>query len=107
METNWTYEEFSTFAMLYAASVNADVEPDDLHLIRQRVDENTFDKMKSVFDQCSDIKCIDILRAYHDRYMADEASRQRLLNDVKILFEADDRYTNFERELVRMFRMVL
>ena len=107
METNWTYEEFSTFAMLYAASVNADVEPDDLNLIRQRVDENTFDKMKSVFDQCSDIKCIDILRAYHDRYMADEASRQRLLNDVKILFEADDRYTNFERELVRMFRMVL
>lgn len=107
METNWTYEEFSTFAMLYAASVNADVEPDDLNLIRQRVDENTFDKMKSVFDQCSDIKCIDILRAYHDRYMADEASRQRLLDDVKILFEADDRYTNFERELVRMFRMVL
>ena len=107
MQTDWTYEEFSTFAMLYAASINTDVEPEDEALIRQRVDEDTFKKIKSVFGQCSDIKCIELLRAYHDRYMADEASRQRLLNDVKILFEADDRYTNFERELVRMFRMVL
>ncbi|MCB9296885.1 MAG: hypothetical protein H6559_27765 [Lewinellaceae bacterium] len=107
MQTDWTYDEFSTFAMLYAASVNADVEPEDLALIRQRVDEKTFQKMKAVFDECSDIRCIDILRAYHDRYMADEASRQRLLDDVRQLFEVDDKYTNFERELIHMFKMVL
>lgn len=107
MQTDWTYDEFSTFAMLYAASVNADVEPEDLELIRQRVGEKTFQKMKAVFDECSDIRCIDILRAYHDKYMADEASRQRLLDDVRQLFEADDKNTNFERELVHMFRMVL
>ncbi|MCO6491524.1 MAG: hypothetical protein J5I98_24120 [Phaeodactylibacter sp.] len=107
MQTDWTYDEFSTFAMLYAASVNADVEQEDLELIRQRVDEKTFHKMKAVFDECSDIRCIDTLRAYHDKYMADEASRQRLLDDVRQLFEADDKYTNFERELIHMFKMVL
>lgn len=107
MQTDWTYEEFSTFAMLYAASVNTDVEPEDEVLIRQQADEATYHKVKAAFSECSDIKCIDILRSYHDKYMADEASRQRLLDDVRKLFEADDRYTAFERELVRMFRMVL
>ena len=107
MQTDWTYEEFSTFAMLYAASVNTDVEPEDEAIIRRQADEATYQKMKAVFSECSDIKCIDILRTYHDKYMSDEASRQRLLDDVKKLFEADDRYTTFERELVRMFRMVL
>ena len=105
--TDWTYEEFSTFAMLYAASINTDVESEDEALIRQRVDEDTFKKIKSVFGQCSDIKCIELLRAYHDRYMADEASRQRLLDDVRKLFEADEKFTNYERELVHMFKMVL
>lgn len=107
MQDNWTYDEFSTFAMLYAASVNADVEPEDEELIRQRVDEATFRKIKAAFSQCSDIKCIEILRAYHDKYMSDEASRRRLLDDVRKLFEADEKYTNFERELVRMFKLVL
>ena len=107
MQTDWTYEEFSTFAMLYAASVNTDVDPEDEALIRQRIDEATFNKIKTAFDQCSDIKCIDILRSYHDKYMADEASRQRLIGDVRKLFEADEKYTNFERGLIHMFKMVL
>ncbi|MCB0549430.1 MAG: hypothetical protein KDD19_17780 [Phaeodactylibacter sp.] len=107
MQHDWTYDEFSTFAMLYATSINTDVEPEDEELIRKRVDEATFRKMKEVFQNCSDIKCIDILRAYHDKYMADEPSRQRLLDDVRKLFEADEKYTNFERELVHMFKMVL
>ncbi len=107
MQTNWTYDEFSTFAMLYAASINADVEPEDEELIRQRVDEAAYQRIKAVFNQCSDIRCIDLLRAYHDKYMADEASRQRLLDDVRKLFEADEKYTNFERELIHMFKMVL
>ncbi len=107
MQTDWTYEEFSTFALLYAASVNADAEPEDEALIRRRADEATYRKIKAAFDKCSDIRCIDILRAYHDKYMADEASRQRLLDDVRRLFEADEKYTNFERELVHMFKLVL
>ena len=107
MHSNWTYDEFSTFAMLYAASVNADVEPEDLVLIRQRIDEQSYQKIKAIFEGCSDYKCIDILRSYHDQYMADEASRQRLLDDVRTLFQADEKYTNFERELVHMFKMIL
>ncbi len=107
MQDNWTFEEFSTFAMLYAASIDAELDPADEALIKKRVDEATYQKLKSYFDRCADIKCIDLLRSYHDKYMADEASRQRLLGAVREVFESDNKYSIFERELMHLFEKLL
>ncbi|MCB0572120.1 MAG: hypothetical protein KDC66_20280 [Phaeodactylibacter sp.] len=107
MQDNWTFEEFSTFAMLYAASVDAEMGVEEETLIKGRVDEATFGKVKAYFERCADIKCIDVLRSYHDKYMADEASRQRLLGAVREVFESDQKYSVFERELMRLFDRLL
>lgn len=107
MQDNWTFEEFSTFAMLYAASIDAEIDPEDEQIIKNRVDEATYKKIKSYFDKCADIKCIDVLQSYHDKYMSDEASRQRLLDAVRLVFEADNKYSIFERELMHLFKRLL
>jgi len=104
---NWTYEEFSTFAMLYAANIDAHLDQKEEALIQQRLGEKQYKAVKSVFEQCSDSECIDTILAYHEQFMADEGSRQRLLDDFREVFTADHRYSPIEREMMHIFKKLL
>jgi len=104
---NWSYNEFSTFAMLYAATIDSHIDKEEEDLIRQRLDEAGYQKIKAVFEQCSDHECINTILSYHDQYMADEAGRQRLLDDFRSVFTADHRYSPMEQEMMHIFKQLL
>lgn len=104
---NWSYDEFSTFAMLYAATIDSDIDPQEEQLIKQRLGETDYQRVKSVFEQCSDHECIETILSYHDKFMPDEAGRQRLLDDFRQVFAADQRYSPIEREMMHIFKQLL
>ncbi len=107
MKLEWTYEEFSAFAMLYAAAIDSEIDPEEEALIRQRLDEDSYTRIKALFEEYSDADCIDIILGYQQKYMADEAGRERLLQDFRAVFEADHRYSVMEREMMRLFKRMI
>lgn len=107
MNLDWTYEEFSAFAMLYAATIDAEIDPQEEALIRKRLDDKSYQRIKAVFEECSDSECINTIMDYQKKFMADEAGRNRLFSDFKEVFEADHRYSAIEREMMRLFKRML
>ena len=101
---DWTYEEFLVFTMLYAASVDAGVGEEEESLIRQMLTEERYQAVKSVFEQCSDYKCINTILSYHDRYFATPEARERLLAHIRRTFESDQLYSQLEKEVMRLFK---
>lgn len=104
---DWSYEEVSTFAMLYAASVDAEISEEEEHLIRSRIDAERYAAVRDVFDQCSDSECINQILRYHDKFFATEEGREKLLSDFRAVFEADQRYSAVEQELMKVFQRIL
>ena len=107
MNHDWTYEEFSAFAMLYAATIDAAIDPEEEALIRKRLDERSYQRIKAIFEECADSECINTILGYQKKFMQDEAGRERLLNDFKEVFEADHRYTAMEQEMMHLFKRML
>jgi len=107
MNLDWTYEEFSAFAMLYAASVDAEIDPEEEALIQQRLDDRSYRRVRAVYEECSDSECINTILDYQKKFMTDEAGRDRLLSDMREVFEADHRYTVVEREIMHLFKRLL
>ncbi|MBV6652933.1 MAG: TerB family tellurite resistance protein [Mameliella sp.] len=107
MNLDWTYDEFSAFAMFYAASIDGEVDPEEEALIKQRLDADCYLKIKAEFEKCSDAQVINTIMDYQPKYMSDEAGVNRLLGDLKGIFEADHRYTAVEREIMRLFKRLL
>ncbi|NBC06597.1 MAG: hypothetical protein GVY26_05325 [Bacteroidetes bacterium] len=107
VKSNWSYEEFSAFAMLYAATIDSHIAPEEEALIKQRLGEADYERVKSVFEQCSDHECIETILSYHDKYMSDEAGRQRILDDFRQVFTADHRYSPMEQEMMHIFKQLL
>ena len=104
---DWSYEEFSTFAMLYAASIDAQITADEEALIQQRLPPPKYAAIKALFEQCSDAECINAILDYHRHYLADEPGRQQLLGDFRKVFEADHRYSPMEQEMMNIFKKLL
>jgi hypothetical protein len=107
MNLDWTYEEFSAFAMLYAASIDSTIDPEEEALIQKRLDDRSYQRIKAVFESCSDAECINTILDYQKKFMTDEAGRERLLGDFKEVFDADHRYTAIEREMMHLFKRML
>lgn len=107
MKRDWSYEEFSVFAMLYAATIDSAITEDEEAIIKQRVSEEDYWRIRAVFEQCSDADCIDVILDHRDKYMNDEAGRKRLLDDFRKVFVADDRYSPMEQAMMHVFEQLL
>ena len=67
--TNWTYEEFLAFTMLYAASADMNISEEEEVLIKQKLNDTQYQEIKSAFDSSNDATIIDTILSYHDQYI--------------------------------------
>ena len=105
--TNWTYEEFLAFTMLYAASADMNISEEEEALIKQKLNDTQYQEIKSAFDSSNDATIIDTILSYHDQYFSTDEDREKLLAEMRKVFEADDQYSVMERNLMKLFKHII
>lgn len=102
-----TKEEFKVLVMLYAASIDGNINNDELELILEKTNKGVFDKMKKKFLNMSDSEMLDCLAEYKNTYLSSQEDCRKMLDDMHEIFSVDDRYTIMERYLFRVIEKVL
>jgi uncharacterized tellurite resistance protein B-like protein len=105
--TNWSYEEFLAFTMLYAASADMNISEDEEAIIKKKISTEQYDKIKSCFDECNDTTIINTILSYHDQFFATDEQRKQLLKEMRSVFEADHQYSIMERNLMKLFKHLI
>ena len=100
-------EEFKTLVMLYAAGIDGNVHPDEVEVMLEKADEATFKKMNKMAKKMSDAEIIDSIRENKGVFAATEQDRERLLNDIRSVIEADERRTPMENYLLKAVEKIL
>lgn len=100
IDTNWNYDEFLTFLMIYASHVDLDFSENEINNIKSRVSEETYQKMYNLFTDKSDFESLQTILAYKGLYYPTAARKNELLDKMKMIFFADGEYTIMERELI-------
>ncbi|MBU6342599.1 MAG: TerB family tellurite resistance protein [Bacteroidetes bacterium] len=104
---NWTYEEFHTFALLYAANIDGAVSNAEEELILKQIDPDSYKRIKAIFESCDDADCLDGLLQYRSKYLGTHADKERMLKDMAAVFEVNHRYLQIERELLHLLDRML
>ncbi len=99
---NWTYEEFSATPPLMPKSTRTKEA-----LIQQRLGEHSYRRVKAVYEECSDLECINMILSCQEKFMTDKAGRQRMVSGFKQVFQAGHRYTAMEQERVRLLEPMI
>jgi hypothetical protein len=104
---NWTYEEYHTFVMLYAANSDGEISDKERDLITQESSAVTYAKIKSLFQACDDNQALDVIFSYSEKYCANQADRDRILADMQSIYQADSDFEQIEKGVHQLFKRML
>lgn len=105
--TNWTYNEFLAFMLLYAASVDCDLTPEELGFIKSITAISDIDKIKDVICNVSDAEVLDIIETYRPQYMATKEKEQVAITDLEQLLKTPGAHSQLERVGVHMLEKII
>ncbi len=105
--SNWTYEEFLTFVLLYAASIDSIISEEEIDLIKGKVGDSTYERVQKIFHQVPDYECIQVILSYEDQYFPTKEKQETLIRQMQEIFLSDERYSVMEQNLIMIFRKLL
>ncbi|HNM25108.1 MAG TPA: hypothetical protein PKL15_06745 [Saprospiraceae bacterium] len=100
---NWSYEEFHAFVLLYAANTDGNVTEDEERLISPTLPAESYARVRELFFKSSDAEVLDIIVAFKNKYCGTPADKERILADMRAVFEAHHGFEQIEREMLHMF----
>jgi hypothetical protein len=105
--SQWTYNEFLAFLMVYAAELNMQLPEAELEFIRSRTGINDIAKIKKVVDGVSDIEAIDIIEDYRKVYLNTPEKEEKVRQDLEDLLKTQNKHTQLENVLVHILELII
>jgi hypothetical protein len=106
-ETKWNFEEFTTFLLLYAANADMELSQEEEELIKNRISEESYEAIKSEFDQSNDYQQIQTILQYKGLYFPTEARARELMTMVKDIFNVDGNFSNLEKSSLTVLKRLI
>ena len=105
--TNWTEEEFKAYLLIYASESNYEVTIEEKELIDFSFDEQIIDKIKSEVNNLNDYQKSQIIVEYIKLKKYDQNQLDKLLDEVKNMYEIDGQFDLYEQSIFNMLKKLL
>ena len=104
---NWTEEEFKAYLLIYASESNYEVTIEEKELIDFSFDEQIIDKIKSEVNNLNDYQKSQIIVEYIKLKKYDQNQLDKLLDEVKNMYEIDGQFDLYEQSIFNMLKKLL
>lgn len=102
--SNWIYDDFLAFALLYAANVDIDVAAKERNLIIEKVGREKYARAAKCFNQCNDYERLQTILSLKERFFPNEEEKEKVLRNIKEMFLADGKFEQIEKSLLLSLR---
>ena len=106
-DSNWSYNEFLAFLLVYGSEMNQRLNQDELDFIKTRTGVEDIEKIKATLDGISDAEAIDIIEDCKRKYLATPESKSKVKNDLEGLLHTPGNHTQFEKVVVHLIERLL
>jgi hypothetical protein len=109
METidNLTFEEFQAFLLIYCAGADLEFKDEEKEIILQFVSQETFSKVLKLYSHLNDYDRTQWLLANKSRIIKTEEDKEKLIENMEIVFKSDGHYSVMEQNMMRMVKRFL
>ncbi|MBX2891216.1 MAG: hypothetical protein KF734_09840 [Saprospiraceae bacterium] len=101
--TDWTYEDFRAFSMLFAANTDGYITADEEKIIAPTLPPDRYEVVKQRFLECSDAEALDVILECKEKYCATDADKDKVLADMRAIYEAHQGFEHIERGVHHIF----
>ncbi len=96
--TDWDFNEFLAFFLIYAAHADIDFSDAEKEQIKKIVSPEKFEELWAIFNNMTDYQVLELIRSYKETYFSTPKEKDHLLDEMKNLFNVDGDYSILEKE---------
>jgi hypothetical protein len=101
---NWTKEEFLTYLMLYAASIDGNFSEKKRKVICNKAGKDTYEKMYELFAEQNEYMRLQNILGYNAKT---ESSETEILQEMKNIFFLDNKLSGYEQHVLNLVQKLL
>jgi len=105
--SNWTYNEFLAFLLIYAAEMNYPLSKEELQFIQNRTQIGSTEKIKSAVDSLSDIAALDVIEEYRNKFLNSPDKEQQAKTDLENLLKTPGLHSQLEKAAVHILEKII
>jgi len=95
--TNWTHDDYKAFALIYAASVDSEVQEEEDEMILQLIGAERTKSIRRASANLSDYEHLQLLEGERHRFYPGDDGKKQLLAEIEELFKVDGDYSQLEQ----------
>lgn len=107
MENFWTSNELFTYLLLYAAQANYIETEEEKMFIQERVDEETYKKIKLELKNDNDFQSFEKIESGIKFYKYTKDDIKTILEEVERLFYSDGSFDAIEKNMMMCLKRIL
>lgn len=101
------HQEFLAYLFLYGASADLIVKDEEVEMILERVGKERYDRARAMFEGKSDYERLQYILAHKEIHFPNEESKNKILNQLKEIFYADQDFSIMEQNIFRILQKIL
>ena len=105
--SNWSYNEFLAFLMVYGAEMNQHLTHGELDFIKTKTGIQNIDEIKAKVDGMSDAEGIELIDSYKLKYLSSPESKIKVKSDLEALLQTPGNHTQFEKVVVHLIERLI
>lgn len=106
-DSNWSYNEFLAFLLVYGAEMNSPLSKEELAFIQQRTQITDIGKIKSKVDSVSDAEAVDVIDDYRKKFLDTKEKEDRVRKDLEDLLKTTSYHSQLEKTVVHILERLI
>jgi hypothetical protein len=104
---DWTYSEFRTYLLLYAANADFVIKDEEKEVILEGSNKKELKHIAIEFDKDTEAEKLDTILWFKDKYYPNKEDVDKLIDEVIEIFTADNEVHHFERNFLMFLEKLL
>jgi hypothetical protein len=105
--TNFTYNEFLAFVLVFVAEMNYPLSAEELLYIKQKTGVSDMDAIKQKVDAITDAEGLDLIDEYRKKYLINAVEEEKMKTDLENLLKTNGVHSQLEKVAAHMIEKLL
>ena len=106
-DSNWTYNEFLAFVLVFGAEMNAPLTAEELDYIKQRTQIADIQKIKAKVDSVNDVGGLEVIEHYREKYLNTKADVEKARKDLEGMLKTGGHHSQLEKIAVHLIEKLI
>ena len=106
-QTDWSYNEFLAFVMVYGAGMNDTLTNDELEFIKTRTGITDIEKIKIKVESISDAEAMEVIDSYKKMHLPTQESKNKAKHDLEELLKTPGTHSQLEKVVVHLMEKLI